>query len=171
MTGDLSALERELPDLAERGRALLEAASERKLALAAAESCTGGLIAATLTGIEGVSSCFRGGFVTYCNEAKTAMLGIPAADIDRFGVVSPQIALAMARRARILAGADLAVGITGFTGDAGEGNENGLVHIAVAHSEGEIAREFHFGDVERNEGRAHGAVAALDLLTEAMQRS
>ncbi|MXO71016.1 CinA family protein [Alteraurantiacibacter buctensis] len=170
MTGDLAALERELLDLGARSRALLEAAATRNLALAAAESCTGGLIAATLTGIEGVSSCFRGGFVTYCNEAKTAMLGIPAADIERFGVVSPQIAVAMARQARILAGADLAVGVTGFTGDAGEDNENGLVHIAVAHGDGDLARELHFGDVERNEGRAHGAAAALDLLREAVAR-
>lgn len=171
MPSDLAPLEQELPDLGARGRALLEAAAEQNLALAAAESCTGGLIAATLTGIEGVSSCFKGGFVTYCNEAKTAMLGIPAADIDRFGVVSPQIALAMARRARILAGADLAVGVTGFTGDAGDGNENGLVHIAVAHAGGDIAQECHFGDVGRNEGRAHSAAAALDLLLRAIGRS
>lgn len=170
MPSDLAPLERELPDLGVRGRTLLEAAAGQGLSLAAAESCTGGLIAATLTGIEGVSSCFRGGFVTYCDEAKTALLDIPAADIESFGVVSRQIALAMARRAREMAGSDLAVGITGFTGDAGEENENGLVHIAVAGASGELSRECHFGDVSRNEGRAHGAAAALDLLHEAIGR-
>ena len=163
MSADLHPLEERLPDLADLATAVLQLATDRDASLTAAESCTGGLIAATLTGIEGLSGAFRGGFVTYCDEAKSAMLGIPARDIARYDAVSAEIALAMVTSARELVGADFAVAVTGFNGDAGD-RENGLVHIAVADRSGAMQREFHFGEVDRNEGRARTAEAALAML-------
>lgn len=165
MSPDLQPLEEALPDLAQLAAAVLQRVADRDATLTAAESCTGGLIAATLTGIEGLSGAFVGGFVTYCDETKSAMLGIPADDIARYDAVSPQIALAMVTRARDLVQADFAVAVTGFTGEAG-GNENGLVHIAVADKGGAAQREFHFGEVDRNEGRAKTAEAALAMLAD-----
>ncbi len=93
--GDLQELE---PDLMQLAEGLLQAAAEHDLTLATAESCTGGLIASTLTGIEGLSSAFGAGFVTYCDAAKADLLGIPPEDIERFGAVSAKVAHASAAR-------------------------------------------------------------------------
>ncbi|MCB5425176.1 CinA family protein [Altererythrobacter sp. CC-YST694] len=161
-------LERNLSQLAED---LLQAAVDRDFSVASAESCTGGLIASTLTGIEGLSSAFSSGFVTYSDEAKTGLLGIPMAQIDRYGAVSPQIALAMARRALAISDADVAVAVSGYTGPAG-GHENGLVHVAARDRAGqEIHGEFHLGEVERNEGRQLAAAAALRILHDAILKA
>src|SRR5690554_7512903 len=84
-----------------------------------AESCTGGLIAAALTSVAGSSAILYGGFVTYANEAKTEMIGVPAALISAHGAVSEQVARAMAEGARIRAGVDLAVAVTGIAGPGG----------------------------------------------------
>ena len=95
-------------DLIEAARALLDFCRARKLTIAAAESCTGGLLAATLTEIPGSSAVFDRGFVTYSNDAKTAMLGVPVDLIATFGAVSREAAQAMAGGALAHAGADLA---------------------------------------------------------------
>ena len=84
------------PDITESARALLEACRARGLRIATAESCTGGLIAAALTAIPGSSDVFERGFVTYSNEAKCEMLGVPTALIERCGAVGAEVAHAMA---------------------------------------------------------------------------
>src|ERR1700675_3725016 len=83
-------------DLIEPARALLDLCRAKKLTIAAAESCTGGLLAATLTEIPGSSDVFDRGFVTYSNDAKTAMLGVPTDLLGTFGAVSREAAQAMA---------------------------------------------------------------------------
>jgi nicotinamide-nucleotide amidase len=106
------------------------------LTLATIESCTGGLLATTLTDVPGSSAYFKGGFVPYSNEAKVA-LGVDVGLIERYGAVSSQVAEAMAEAARQQLGADIGISTTGVAGpDALEGKAPGLVYIAIADSRG-----------------------------------
>ncbi len=91
--------------------------------LALAESCTGGLVCATLTELAGSSEWFERGYVTYSNQAKTECLGVPEALIQAHGAVSEPVAIAMAQGAQINAGVDLAISITGIAGPAGGSKE------------------------------------------------
>ncbi len=104
--------------------------------LAAAESCTGGLLAERITSVPGASAVFRGGVVAYSNEAKRDLLGVPATLLDRYGAVSEPVARSMAEGALGRFGADLAVAITGISGPTGGTPEKpvGLVHIALART-------------------------------------
>lgn len=112
---------------------LLDACSARGLRVATAESCTGGLVAGCLTAISGCSSVVERGFVTYSNEAKTDMLGVPADLIERLGAVSGPVAEAMAAGAVERSRADVAVSITGVAGPTGGSPEKpvGTVWIGV----------------------------------------
>ena len=107
---------------------------ERGLRLATAESCTGGLIAAACTSIAGSSDWFERGVVTYSNEAKTELLGVPAALIARHGAVSAEVARAMAEGALTHSPADLSVAVTGIAGPGGgmPGKPVGTVWLALA---------------------------------------
>jgi nicotinamide-nucleotide amidase len=102
--------------------------------LATAESCTGGLIAATLTAIAGSSDVVERGFVTYSNEAKTELLGVSTAILERHGAVSEATALAMAEGALARSRADIAVSVTGIAGPGGATATKpvGLVHLGCA---------------------------------------
>ncbi|MEI6309797.1 MAG: CinA family protein [bacterium] len=110
----------------------------RGLQLAVAESCTGGLLSHLLTEMPGASAYFRQGLVVYSNEAKTALLGIPASRLRESGAVSSIIAEELAQRVRLQAGADLALGITGIAGPGGGTLEKpvGTVYLALASPEG-----------------------------------
>ncbi len=113
--------------------ALIRLCTDKRLKIATAESCTGGLIAGTLTEIAGSSAVVDRGFVTYSNAAKTAMLGVPAVLIERVGAVSREVALAMVVGALAKSEADLAVAVTGIAGPGGGSAEKpvGLVHFAA----------------------------------------
>jgi nicotinamide-nucleotide amidase len=150
-------------------RSLLDLCRMRKLTIATAESCTGGLVAAALTDIPGSSDVIDRGFVTYSNEAKRAMLGVKAATLSTFGAVSKETAIAMAIGALEKAGVDLAVSITGIAGPGGAtpGKPVGLVHLAVAARDGRIInRECRFGGIGRSAVRARSVVEALRMLME-----
>lgn len=157
------------PDLIERASELLELCRAKKLTIAAAESCTGGLVAATLTEIAGSSDVFERGFVTYSNEAKETMLGVPATTLERYGAVSRETAEAMAAGALAHAPADLAVSITGIAGPGGAvlGKPVGLVHFAAASRRGDLVhRERKYGDLGRARVRHASVVEALAMLRE-----
>jgi len=157
------------PDLIEEARALLDLCRVKKLTIAAAESCTGGLLAATLTEIPGSSEVFDRGFVTYSNNAKTAMLGVPADLIETFGAVSRETAQAMAGGALAHAGVDLAVAITGIAGPGGAmpGKPVGLVHFAAASRGGQRRHQARqFGDIGRAAVRRESVRQALAILRE-----
>ena len=142
--------------------ALLDA---RGLRLATAESCTGGMVAARLTGVAGASRAFVGGVVAYANEVKEGELGVPAELLERYGAVSPEAARAMAQGARERLGADVAVAVTGIAGPDGGTPEKpvGLVYLHVEGPDGGIGREFSFpGD--RGSIRARSTVGALHLV-------
>ncbi len=133
-----------------------------------AESCTGGLVSAALTEIPGSSAVLDRGFVTYSNEAKQAMLGVPAETIETLGAVSLEVARAMAGGAIRHSDADVAVAITGVAGPGGGSPEKpvGLVVFARAErgKDEAIAEEKRFGDLERGEIRYKAVLTALELL-------
>jgi nicotinamide-nucleotide amidase len=154
-----------------RAQELLEEARNRDLRIATAESCTGGLIAACLTEIPGSSDVFERGFVVYSNAAKTEMLGVPTALIDRHGAVSPQVAVAMAEGALKHSRAQLAVAVTGIAGPGGgsPGKPVGLVHLALARAGGAtMNRELRLGEIGREAVRMLSVDAALGLLRGAL---
>lgn len=143
---------------------------ERGLTVASAESCTGGRIAAALTAIPGISAAFLEGAVTYSNEAKTRLLGVPADLIAARGAVSQEVARAMATGARERAGADLAVATTGVAGPGGGSAEKpvGLVHIAVATRAGAVHHVERRYPGDRDQVQARSTAGALDLLRRAV---
>jgi nicotinamide-nucleotide amidase len=133
--------------------------------LGTAESCTGGLVAARLTGIPGSSEVFRGGVVAYANEVKEGELGVPAELLAAHGAVSPEVAAAMAEGARPRLGVDVAVSVTGIAGPDGGTEEKpvGLVYLHAQGPNGGVGREFSFpGD--RASIRARSVVGALHLV-------
>jgi nicotinamide-nucleotide amidase len=161
--------ERQTVSTSALARSLLDLCRSRKLTIATAESCTGGLVAAALTDIPGSSDVIDRGFVTYSNEAKRAMLGVEASTLQTFGAVSKETAIQMAVGALERADVDLAVSITGIAGPGGAtpGKPVGLVHFAVAARDGRIIhREHRFGAIGRSTVRARSVVEALRMLVE-----
>src|SRR3546814_393483 len=148
------------PDIDDAVARVLEAACDRNLMLATAESCTGGLLASLLTDVEGASHAFERGFVVYSEKAKCELLGIQQADITHCGAVSRTVAIAMAKGSIHSSEADIALSITGFAGD---GDEPGLVHFACARRDGYVVhREEHFGDIGRGPIRLKCLRVGLD---------
>ena len=154
-------------DLRRMARRVLELCRARGLRVATAESCTGGLVAGALTEIAGSSDVVDRGFVTYSNEAKQAMLGVPAAMLERYGAVSSQTAAAMAKGALKNSLADIAVSITGIAGPGGgsKGKPVGLVYFAAARRGGRrLAQRRLYGKIGRSRVRALSVVQALAMI-------
>jgi len=149
--------------------ALLQQCKGKKLMLATAESCTGGMVAGALTDIAGSSAVVDRGFVTYTNEAKVEMLGVPEETLTKHGAVSRETAEAMANGAIKHSRADLAVAVTGIAGPGGgtAAKPVGLVHFAAASRGARLVhRERRFGDIGRAEVRRLSVLEALAMLTE-----
>ena len=142
----------------------------RRQTLATAESCTGGLVGAALTGLPGSSAWYLGGVVAYANELKIRLLGVPAESLAAHGAVSLETARAMAAGARAATGADFAVAITGIAGPSGGTPEKpvGLVFIGVAAPHGTATFKHHFSG-SRAEIRQAATEAALRHLLEAVE--
>jgi nicotinamide-nucleotide amidase len=160
-------------EMKQQAVAFLDAMRAKQLHFASAESCTGGLIAALLTDIPGSSDVVDRGFVTYSNEAKSEMIGVPRELIERFGAVSREVALAMAEGAIAHASADVSVAVTGVAGPGGgtAAKPVGLVHIAAARAGSDtLHKECRFGPLDRSEIRARTVIEALALATRAMMR-
>jgi nicotinamide-nucleotide amidase len=148
---------------------LLDRCKAKKLTVATAESCTGGLVAAAISEISGSSLVLDRGFVTYSNEAKQQMLGVTPATIDVFGAVSTECAEEMAKGALAHAQVDLAVSITGIAGPTGAvpGKPIGLVYFCAASRSGRIvAHDRKFGDIGRTKVRRASVLQALVMLQE-----
>ena len=143
---------------------LLGKACERELTLATAESCTGGMLASLLTDVQGSAHAFDRGFVTYTDESKAEMLGIPLDLVKREGAVSKAVAIAMAEGALERSKANIALSVTGF---ADQGEEPGLVHFGCARAGRTTAhREEHFGPVGRGATRVESLRVAIEMMTE-----
>jgi len=146
---------------------VLADARVKKLRIATAESCTGGLIGGLLTEIPGSSDVFERGFIVYTNRAKQDMLGVPGDLIADAGAVSEPVARMMAEGAVENSNAQLAVAVTGVAGPGGGTAMKpvGLVHIAACREGRSILHEAHrFGDIGRTEVRLKSVEAALSLL-------
>ena len=139
----------------------------RGITVALAESCTGGLAAATITAVPGSSGYFLGGVVSYSNEAKTSLLGVPAATLAAHGAVSAQVAKAMAIGARARFATTVAASVTGIAGPDGGSDEKpvGLTYVGLADAAAADVRRFTFGG-NRAENREAGTRAALEWLIE-----
>jgi nicotinamide-nucleotide amidase len=160
------------PEMMNRAAALLDAYREKGLKIATAESCTGGLVAALLTEISGSSAVVERGFVTYSNEAKIELIGVPAELIAAHGAVSEPVARAMAEGALAHSRADVAVGITGVAVPSGVTATKpvGLVHFGLARKRaGTIHLERRYGDLGRENVRRRAVEDALDLLEQALR--
>jgi nicotinamide-nucleotide amidase len=161
-------------DLRAAAKAVLDSCRARGLKVATAESCTGGLVAGALTDIAGSSDVFDRGFVTYSNEAKQQMLGVPAGTLQEHGAVSRQTAEAMARGALGHANADIVVAITGIAGPGGGGPDKpvGLVHFAAASRGGKLIHaEKCYGDLGRIGVRRLSVLQALMMLKGMAERN
>ena len=158
------------PDIDELTRAVLEAACEREMTLATAESCTGGLLASLLTDVPGCSHAFERGFVVYTEDAKIELLGVPPEFLPHGGAVSQPTAIAMAEGAIQHSKADVAVSITGWAEDAGDPERPaGLVHFACARRGGYTHhRKAQFGDIGRGPLRIECLRVALKMLEQAV---
>lgn len=151
-------------ELEDQLRRLLTKCHERGIMLATAESCTGGMLASLLTDVPGVAHSFERGFVTYTEEAKEEMLGVPGALLDDKGAVSKEVAIAMAQGALNRSRANIALAVTGF---ADKGDEPGLVHFACARAGRKTAhREEHFGPVGRGATRVECLRVGVEMMTE-----
>ena len=166
----VETLTAEVPeDLQESILHVLERACRLERKIATAESCTGGLVASLLTDVEGCSHAFERGYVSYTNEAKTDMLGVPPALLAEHGAVSKAVALAMAEGALEKSGADFAFAVTGFAGPARD-SEEGLVHFACARRGGEtLHREEHYGPIGRSGVRLACLRVAIEMFSEALE--
>jgi nicotinamide-nucleotide amidase len=148
-------------------RRVLDLCRARGLKIATAESCTGGLVAAALTEIAGSSAVVDCGFVTYSDEAKQKMLGVPVATLRRHGAVSAETAAAMAKGALKNSCADISVSITGIAGPGGGSRQKpvGLVYFAAASRDGRrLAHSRRFGKIGRGRVRLRSVALALEML-------
>ena len=154
-----------IPDeLEEATRRLLAKACERDISLATAESCTGGMLASLLTDVPGVAHAFERGFVTYTDESKNELLGVPKELLKEKGAVSREVAIAMAEGGLERSRANMALAVTGF---ADKGDEPGLVHFACARAGRKtMHREEHFGPIGRGPTRVECLRVGIEMMTE-----
>jgi PncC family amidohydrolase len=142
----------------------------RGLKLATAESCTGGLVGDRITNVAGSSDYFLGGVVAYAYEAKVALLGVSWGTLAQYGAVSRETVLEMARGARKVLGADIAVSVSGIAGPSG-GLPNkpvGTTWLGLSAPEGDWAR-LHLFNGDRTQNKASSAEAALKFLVDYLQ--
>ena len=157
-------------ELVKKAEVLLEACRRSDIALATAESCTGGLIAGALTSIAGSSDVFERGFVTYSNAAKIELLGVPAMLINMEGAVSEKVVRAMAEGALSKSAADLAAAVTGIAGpDGGSAAKPvGLVHIACAGTGRPTVHRAEIYPGDRTAVREQAVNAVFDLIADVL---
>jgi nicotinamide-nucleotide amidase len=150
-------------------QAVLDSCRARSWTLATAESCTGGLVAAALTAIAGSSDVVERGFVTYSNEAKATLLGVPQATLAAHGAVSAETAAAMAEGTIARSPVDVAVSVTGIAGPGGGSAEKpvGLVHFGLARREGASTTVRRVFPGDRDAVRQAALLVALELLAGA----
>jgi nicotinamide-nucleotide amidase len=155
--------------LVAKAERVLQQAREKAFKITTAESCTGGLVAAALTSIAGCSDVFERGFVTYSNEAKTTMIGVPEELLRKHGAVSEEVAASMARGAAKHSNADIAVSVTGVAGPGGGGADKpvGLVYIGVFLC-GTVTVTKNLFDGDRESVRSQTVIKALDMVLEAI---
>ncbi|MBV1901246.1 MAG: CinA family protein [Kordiimonadaceae bacterium] len=158
-------------DIRTLAECLLEAARQRGLHIATAESCTGGLVAAALTSVAGSSDVVDRGFVTYTNDAKQQMLGVNVKSLELYGAVSEAVAKEMSYGALANSMADISVSITGIAGPGGGSDDKpvGTVYFSIAQlGDIPVVERRDFTDMNRDEVRTQATIVALSLMLEAI---
>ena len=157
-------------DVAGLEETVVHTLQEKGLTISTAESCTGGLIAKRITDLPGASCVFRGGVVSYTNEVKASVLGVPQETLDRYGAVSEPVARAMAEGVRRITGSDLSVATTGLAGPDGDdrGNPVGTVFVALSTPERTVVRHMNCGS-GRERVRMLASHCAFDLLRRELE--
>ena len=144
--------------------------SEKKLVLACAESCTGGLIAKRITDVSGSSAVFNCGIVSYSNEIKEKVLGVQHETLEQFGAVSEQTVCEMVKGVLEISGADIAVSVSGIAGPNSDNTSKpvGLIFLAVSDGNKTIVNELHnqFSDDVRNSNRTSASDEALKMIIQ-----
>ena len=147
--------------------ALVALLREKSLKIALAESCTGGFVAKLITDIDGSSSVFECGIVSYSNGIKSSVLGVSEDSLQKYGAVSETVAREMAKGALRVSGADIAVGISGIAGPRSDNTQKpvGLIYISVANRNTDIVQEFRTAFCEniRENNRCFAAENALRM--------
>ncbi|NKB46071.1 MAG: nicotinamide-nucleotide amidohydrolase family protein [Alphaproteobacteria bacterium] len=158
-------------DLTDMANVVINEATKHGKMIATAESCTGGLISSCLTAVAGSSTAFLCGFVTYANEAKTRLLGVPGDAITEFGAVSDIVAAAMAEGALAHSGADMAVAVTGVAGPGGGSADKpvGLVYLSLAESGTDAVIKRYVFAGTRDDVRRSTVGAALELILDRLR--
>ena len=159
-----------MTEYSEAAKHLLVLARRQSASIATAESCTGGLVSAAITEVPGSSDIFDRGFVTYSNDAKSRLLGVPDSLIEEFGAVSEEVAKAMAQGALSNSVASLAVSVTGIAGPGGsERKPEGRVCFGLAIQGAQtVAETVEFGAIGRANVRRKSATYALQVLINAL---
>ena len=149
---------------------LHEVMTSRGWKLAAAESCTGGLVSHRITNVSGSSEYYPGGVVSYSNEAKVSLLGVSNETLQLYGAVSRETVLEMARGVRKLFGAEIGVSVSGVAGPAGGTPEKpvGLTWVGLSTAEGEWARDFIWND-GRGQNKQASSEAALQFVVDYLE--
>lgn len=143
----------------------VNALREKKMTIATAESCTGGLVSAKITSVSGSSEVISFSMVTYSNEVKIRKLGVKRETVESFGAVSKQTAKEMAERIKLLAEADVGVSVTGVAGPSqSEGKPVGLVFVGIAFKDKTIVEKLELGNLTRDEIREKSAEKALEIV-------
>ena len=157
-------------ELLSRAAKALDAAKARDVRIAAAETCTAGLVSSCLTSVPGASKIFERGFVLYHDSAKATGLGVPEAVSKAHGTVSAEVTKGLAEGALAHSGAGVAVGVTGYAGPGGGNEKNpvGTVYVAAATKGGPTLVERHVFSGDRDAVRMQAVGAALDLLVRAL---
>ena len=166
---EISALQLKIQELSAK---LVSLSTARGVTFGTAESCTGGLIAASVTDIPGASAVFFGGIVSYDNSVKEQLLGVKQRTLEAYGAVSEQTAREMARGAVSALGTALAVSVTGIAGPGGGSAEKpvGLVYIAASSKSGDIACQKNLFEGDRMQIRLQTVVSALEMLIFAVEK-
>lgn len=159
------------PELITKAETLLHLAKDQGCTISTAESCTGGLISAVITSISGASSVFNAGLVTYSNSAKSSVLNVPEALIEKDGAVSESVALAMAEGACKSGQSTMGIAVTGIAGPTGGTPEKpvGLVHIAVAYTGMKTVHTKNLFRGSRDEIRMATVSVALTMSIESLK--
>jgi nicotinamide-nucleotide amidase len=160
-------------EISDAAKTLLQICQQKKLTVATAESCTGGLVASAISEIAGSSLVLDRGFVTYSNMAKQQMIGVTPATIELYGAVSKECAEEMAKGALAHASVSLAVSITGIAGPTGAvpGKPIGLVYFCAASRSGRVITcDCRYGDIGRSEVRRKSVLQALSMLRELAEK-
>ena len=146
---------------------LVRKLKEKGLTISAAESCTGGMLAASLVNVPGASQVLEASFVTYSENAKMKIVDVSKESLDKYGVVSEKVALEMAVGAKAKSGSDIGIGITGYAGPAADENDTtaGTVCFGFIFNDKTLTATKYFGDVGRNAVRELSCIYAADTVS------